>query len=104
MPAGPIQWLYWDCNGDPKAEFTLEIALPLMEPTTETGEFRCRELPEIKCVSSLFSGRWEEMFGEYGKIIAWTKSNGYVLTDHFRESYIHLHPSDHSTEIQIGIQ
>ena len=104
LPVGPIYWLYYDCNGNTSDPFTLEIALPLQSAPTQDSEFSFKELPPFKAVSYFFDGPWEKIFAAYDQIIGWTKSNGYKLTDNFREAYIYMTNDYKLTEINVGIE
>lgn len=104
LPVGPIQWLYHNCNGEPETPFTLEIGLPLQSAPTETSEFGFKELPSFKTVSTLYDGPWDKMYTVYDEVIGWAKTNGYKLTDNFREVYFYMSPNLKLTEINIGIE
>jgi effector-binding domain-containing protein len=104
LPVGPVYWLYYDCNGNMSDPFTLEIALPLESAPTQESEFPFKELPPFKAVSYFFDGPWEKIFEAYDRIITWTKSNGYSLTDNFREAYIYITNDYKLTEINVGIE
>ena len=104
LPSGPIHWLYYNCNGIPDDPFTLEIALPVLVAPQQTSEFSFKELPSFHSVAYLFNGPWEKMYTAYDEIINWTKSNGYSLTEDFREVYLFLNNDYQLTEINVGIK
>lgn len=104
LPTGPVHWLYYNCNGIPDDPFTLEIALPVSAAPAHAGSFLFKELPSFHSVTYLYNGPWDKMYTAYDEIINWTRSNGYTLTQDFREVYFFLNSNYQLTEINVGIK
>lgn len=104
LPTGPLQWLYYNCTGNPDSPFTLEIALPVEAEPNQSSDFLFKQIPAFKCISYLYEGPWDQIYSKYDEIIGWTKSNGYKMTHTFREVYLNLDQKNQVTEIQVGIE
>jgi putative intracellular protease/amidase/effector-binding domain-containing protein len=104
--AGAPQWHYYDFNGDPDSDFTLEIGIPVAAPGAAPEPYACKTLPAFRCVSMQHSGSWETISATYEKLFAGIWMAGLKTSGHNREYYIQYDPDQcavNNTLIQIGL-
>ena len=102
----PVYWIYYGADGMPETMFDLEIAFPIIAPEAYSGNFKIKELPKFKCLSTIHAGAWSEMSKTYCTLVAKAMSDGNSLSSNCREIYLNVDFVDLSkniTEIQLGI-
>ncbi len=105
LPTGPITWRYLGADGKPDTVFTLEILLPI-NGNVESPQFQTKELPGLKCASTIHYGSWERFPEVYGKFMPEIFAQGRKTTGETRELYLNMdftNPENNITEIQVGI-
>lgn len=105
--AGPVYWIYYGMDGNPKTVFTLEVALPVSENGKYKGDFQIKKLRPFKCLSSWHKGSWEKLADTYGALFLEIGKKSYTHTGECREIYQHLdflNEENNLTEVQVGIQ
>lgn len=104
---GPVHWHYFEFDGDPSKNFTLEVALPVAEISEEyDGKFHFKRTEAFKCVTEIHEGSWESIPESYGKIMQFMGQNDLKPMPKNREIYVNVdfrHPEANVTEIQVGI-
>lgn len=104
--AGPMEFIYLGATSDPNTEFTLRIAVPVLNEHQATNGFHFAKTAEFKCVSTEYKGDVSNMFPVYEKIYEEIYKNQFQPNTEIREVY-HLWENPTSekniTEIQIGI-
>jgi effector-binding domain-containing protein len=106
IPAGPIQYIYTDVNGDPTNVFQLTIALPVEQVKGEPDGFSFTTFREFHCLSYNHVGSWSEFPELYDNLFAKFHQDGYQGGSLVREVYTIVdfeNPENCVTEIQIGL-
>ncbi len=105
--AGPLEFIYTGATEDMENEFDLEIAVPV---TPSNGnlptEFKLKEIPELKCVSTTFKGSMDEIGDTYETIYNELQKEGVQPTNIIREVYenwVSYSSKENVVEIQVGI-
>lgn len=88
QPCGPQTWIYSGCEGDPNANFQLEITLPIADPSLKMDKFNIKCLPEFKCISAFNNGPWDQVGKIYEQLMAEAELNGLSPTFVSRELYL----------------
>lgn len=105
---GPVQWHYYNFEGDPNKQFEFEVALPVGDlPADYDGEFHIKRTDGFKCVSVVHEGSWMDIGEVYGKISKFIAEQKLVPINISREIYINVDfkdPQSNCTEIQFGVQ
>ena len=103
---GPNMWIYDGADGDPKKEYTLEIAYPIASAEGYDGKYACRELPAYLCLSGLHLGSFESIEQTYKELAEEAGRHGYIPNGWSRETYFNWvdnYSLENKAEIQLGI-
>jgi len=108
QPAGPMEFLYWDCTSDMDKIFDLEIAMPVNTVVELANKkYRFRSAEAFKCLSLVYHGDISKIDNAYEMLFGHIGQNHLKTTNHIREVYEHyidLHAAENITEIQIGLE
>lgn len=104
---GPVYWNYFGFTGDESKPFTLEIALPVMQPQQNyVGKFALRQSAPFRCVEVVHEGPWDQIPATYGKLMNFMAEHQLMPTFENRELYVNAdfsNPQANITLIRMGI-
>ena len=76
-------------TGDESKSFTLEIALPVMQPQQNyVGKFALRQSTPFRCVEVVHEGPWDQIPATYGKLMNFMAEQQLMPTFEYRELYV----------------
>ncbi len=112
---GPISFLYYGMDGDPKTEFRLEIAIPVDKEGSCHSDFGFKVLDPIKCIATELDGSWSQLSQSYESLVSEAIQDGHTLMFESRELYHNITTAeaekrkqfdspDNTTEIQMRIR
>ncbi len=104
--SGPLEFIYTGVNTDMEHVFDLEIAVPVATGSKDQDAVKTKNLPELKCVSTLFKGSMDEIDDVYKTIYTGLEQKGIIPTDTVREIYenwVSYSSKENVVEIQVGI-
>ena len=103
---GPIYWVYYGMDGNPKTKFKLDIGVPIQDKKNSINEFTSKTLESLECLTLIHNGTWENLPKSYSLLIAEITKSGRMLNGIAREIYINIdfnNPDNNITEIQMGL-
>ncbi|NBC84081.1 MAG: hypothetical protein GVY19_11990 [Bacteroidetes bacterium] len=86
QPAGPAFSVYF--SYDPEGDTKMAVGAPVGSKVKTEGEFKYREFPKAKAVSTLYKGPYEEMGPVYDELMAYLDKNELSSTGQAWEVYI----------------
>ena len=103
---GPQYRFFYGMDGRPDAPLTMEIALPVQGqiPTALLPFFK--QVPPFRCLAARVEGPWEDLVGEYQRLLRHISDNDLKMNGIYVEKLLHidlLSPVDQITEIQVGL-
>jgi effector-binding domain-containing protein len=81
---GPVYWIYYGADGKPDTIFDLEIAFPVIAKNHYSGNFKLKELPKFKCLSTIHAGAWTEMDKTYCSLVGKAMTEGRLPRNIFK--------------------
>jgi effector-binding domain-containing protein len=106
--AGPVIFVYYGIEADPKQEFDLEICVPLPADAVipAAGPIGCKTLPAFECICADYAGSMHEIGDAWRQVADAWRASGRPASGESREVYKHwigFDSPENVTELQKGI-
>jgi DNA-binding transcriptional MerR regulator len=93
----------WHQSSDVYTNEVAEAAFPIDKHIPSTEQVQVYELPQQQVASVVHHGAFENFTQGHTALLTWIEANGYRVTGHYREIYIH-HDADNMAETATEIQ
>lgn len=103
---GPLEFLYFDTDGDTEKPFDLCIGFPVKERVTDTGDYSYLETMPYTCLSLEHRGSIADLDASWKGLVQEAVGGGYILASHGREIYKQwdeFSSPENILELQIGV-